>query len=144
MNEAPIRGWRRVSDAELQQWSGGRLLAIGRAIAAGGQVRDLVRTIDGEVFGTVVDTEKGRDYVAGVVMEVLCKKRKTHHFHSACSCERAPCLHAVAVAFALRGASLWAGTGVPRMAKGDRRVAELPRPEIGVDFRDEQVEEGWW
>jgi uncharacterized Zn finger protein len=120
VNEEPIRHWRRVPDAALHQWAGGRLLAIGRAIANGGRVRDLVRTSAGEVFGTATDTEKARDYFAGVVMTVLGRKKQTHQFASLCSCERAPCLHAVAVAFALR-ASLWAGTGVA--AQGEDRSA---------------------
>lgn len=140
MNEAPIRHWRRVPDEALHAWAGGRLLAIGRAVANDGRVRDLVRTSAGEVFATVTDTEKARDHFAGVVLDVAGRKRPRHVFHSVCTCERAPCLHAVAVAYALR-AGMWAGAIVPRVTKTDRRFVGLPRPEVGVDFWDGPDEE---
>jgi uncharacterized Zn finger protein len=91
----PVR-WRRVAAAALHRWAGGRWLAVGRAIATSGRARDLMRTNAGVVFGTVTDTQEARDYFAGVVMAVSGKKRLAHRIDSVCSCEPAPCLHAVA------------------------------------------------
>ena len=141
MNEVSMRPWRLVTDPDLHRWAGGGLMAAGRAIANDGRVRGLVRTAIGEAFATVVDTKKGREFFAGVVMEVDCKQRT---FSSLCSCERCPCVHAVALALELRNAVAERRTP-PRMAKEDRRCAELPRPELGIDYWDvPEEEEGFW
>jgi uncharacterized Zn finger protein len=124
------------------RWAGGRLLAIGHRIAKDGRVREMVRSAAGEVFATVVDSVEAREHFAGVLMEVDGKRRS---FSSLCSCERAPCAHGVAVALALRAAVQERRTP-PRMAKDERRLAKLPRPErtrIGCPRRSDRKVVGW-
>ena len=92
------------------------------------------------MFATVAVTKKARDEFAGVVMDEDGRKKC---FSSICTCERARCEHAVAVALALCAAVQERRTP-PRMKREDRRVAELPRPELGIDYWDVPEEDGSW
>lgn len=140
MNEVGLRPWRRVEERELLPWAGGRLIEVGRRIVKDGRVREMVRSAEGEVFATVVASVQAREHFAGVVMEVHGRRRA---FSSLCSCGRAPCAHAVAVALALLAAVQEHRTP-PRMARDERRLVLLPRPEPGIDSWDELGEDGSW
>ncbi len=121
MKEEPIRHWRWATDAALKRWAGGKQLAQGLAIVAARRVFELVRTPHGEIFATVGGTAGDLGHFAGVVMEAGSRGLG---FSSACSCQRRPCAHAVAVACAIRDA-MRAGKPPPRMARSDRRCREL-------------------
>jgi uncharacterized Zn finger protein len=140
VNEKPVRGWCRVTDADLHRWAGWKLVAAATRIARTGRVRDLVRTVEAEVFGTVVDVAKRREHFAGVVLEVVGKRRA---IASLCSCERRPCPHAVAVAVAMR-ATMLARRPVPLARHQDRRFAQLPSEEPETSGWEPVADDGAW
>ena len=140
MNEVSVKPWRRVTARELRRWAVAGSWRSEEPSSLRAACGISFARAAGEVFATVVDTKKARDEFAGVVMEEHGRRKC---FSSICSCERVPCEHAVAVALALCAAVQERRTP-PRMKREDRRVAELPRPELGIDYFDVPEEDGSW